>query len=249
MLVLDELKKIGRSPGRLREVFRLRRWRQFFSILGFNSRAGNRWKTAPGAPALKQREYSSYEQYVEHQQSKFKYLDLADYDVNYRRLLKERLQGLPIVKHGANALCLGARQGTEVKAFLDLGCFAIGLDLNPGKENPFVLQGDFHHTQFPSQSVDIIFTNSFDHAFDPQKLIAEIKRLLKPDGALIIEAIHGEAESDAPDNYASFWWQRVDDLVALLASNDFNLVRRIGFNNPWPGEQICFELQTSEAKS
>src|SRR5579884_1306950 len=195
MLIRDELKKVDRSPGRWREIFRPRRWRQFFSILFFQSRAGNRWKSAPGAPALKQREYSSYEQYVAHQQSKFQYLDLAEYDANYRRVLKERLDGLPFVRRGANVLCLGARQGTEVKAFLDLCCFAVGLDLNPGENNPFVLQGDFHHTPFASESVDIVFTNSFDHAFDAEKLIAEIKRLLKPGGALIIEASRGETES------------------------------------------------------
>jgi SAM-dependent methyltransferase len=242
MLIRDELKKIGRSPGRLREALRPRRWRQFFSILFFNASAGDRWKTTPGAPALKQREYASYEQYVEHQQSKFQYLDLADYDVNYRQVLKERLAGLACVKKGVNVLCLGARQGTEVKAFHDLGCFAVGLDLNPGKENKLVLQGDFHHTQFSSESVDIIFTNSFDHAFDPQKLIAEIKRLLKPHGALIIEAIRGEAESSAPDHYASLWWQRIDDLIALLTAHGFTATRRIAFNEPWPGEQICFDV-------
>lgn len=243
MLIRDELKKVGRSPGRWREIFRPRRWRQFFSILLFQRRAGNRWKNSPKTPALKQREYASYGQYVAHQQSKFQYLDLAGYDAKYRSVLKERLEKLAFVKRGANVLCLGARQGTEVKAFLDLGCFAVGLDLNPGANNPLVLQGDFHHTPFASESVDVVFTNSFDHAFDAEKLLAEIKRLLKPRGALIIEASRGEAESSAPDAYASFWWQRVDDLVALLDAHGFKPVRRVSFNEPWPGEQICFELQ------
>lgn len=237
---------MGRSPGRVREVFRPRRWRQFFNILFFNARESERWKTSADAPALKQREYSSYEHYVRHQQSKFQYLDLADYDVKYRQQLKQRLAGVGLVKQAANVLCLGARQGTEVKAFLDLGCFAVGIDLNPGKDNPYVLQGDFHHVQFPDHCVDIVFTNSFDHAFDPAKLIGEIKRLLKPQGTLIIEAIHGEAQSNAPDNYASFWWQRVDDLVALLERNGFEALQRASFSEPWPGEQICLGLQKTK---
>lgn len=241
-MISEELKKMGQSPGRMREVFRPRRWRQFFKILLFNAREGERWKTNSDAPALKQREYSSYEQYVRHQQSKFQYLDLTDYDAKYRQQLKERLTGAPLVKPGVNVLCLGARQGTEVKAFLDLGCFAVGLDLNPGKDNPYVLQGDFHHVQFPDRSADVVFTNSFDHAFDPGKLIGEIKRLLKPQGALILEAIQGESQSNAPDHYASFWWQRVDDLVALLERNGFKAVRRLPFQEPWPGEQIIFTL-------
>ncbi|MDB6020762.1 MAG: hypothetical protein JWQ04_619 [Pedosphaera sp.] len=241
--IFEEAKKLGRSPARLREVFRPRRWRQLFSILFFNARTGNRWKSAPDAQPFKQREYSSYEQYLRHQQSKFQYLDLADYDLNYRRQLKERLENVPFIKKGGNVLCLGARQGTEVKAFHDLGCFAVGLDLNPGPENKFVLHGDFHHVQFPAGSVDVVFTNSLDHAFDPAKLIGEIKRLLKPDGILIIEAIHGEAQSTEPDHYASFWWQHLEDLIALLTRHGFNSLRRVSFREPWPGDQICFELQ------
>lgn len=244
-IIIEEAKKLGRSPGRLREALRPRRWRQFFSILLFNARTGNRWKTASAAPALKQREYSSYEEYVRHQQSKFQYLDLKDYDLKYRQQLRERLKDASFLKKGANVLCLAARQGTEVKAFHDLGCFAVGLDLNPGVENEFVLHGDFHNVQFPSESVDVIFTNSFDHAFEPTKLIGEIRRLLKPEGKLIIEAIHGEAQETKPDQYASFWWQHVDDLVALLGKQGFERIKQTSFQEPWPGEQVIFQKKST----
>ena len=237
----DELKKLARSPGRMVEVFRPRRWRQLAGILAFNARSGNRWKTQPDG--FRQREYASYEQYVRHQQSKLNHLDLTKYDVEYRRLLGERLRNLPVLKRGATVLCLGARLGTEVKAFIDLGCFAVGLDLNPGRENKFVVQGDFHQVQFATASVEVVFTNSFDHVFDPEKMIGEIKRVLKPGGALIIEAIHGEAQETLPDYYASFWWQGVGDLVALLEQKGFRMERRERFKEPWPGEQIYFTLQ------
>jgi SAM-dependent methyltransferase len=237
--ILDETKKMARNPRRLREVFRLRRWRQFFGILFFHARTGDRWKTPAEGEKFKQREYSSYLQYLEHQQSKFQHLDLADYDRNYRRILAGRLQKLPALKKGASVLCLGARQGTEVKAFLDLGCFAVGIDLNPGVGNEFVMHGDFHALQFPAGSVDVVFTNSFDHAFDPKKMIGEVNRILKPDGVFIVEASRGESEAVAPDHYASFWWQRVDDLVALLEEQGFHVLQRSSFEQPWPGEQIC----------
>jgi len=239
-IIFEEAGKMARTPKRALEIFRPRRWRQFFSILLFNARSGNRWKSAPGNQPFKQREYASYEQYVRHQQSKFPHLDLADYDVQYRRQLKERLQKLPFVRRGAAVLCLGARQGTEVKAFHDLGCFAVGIDLNPGAENQWVLHGDFHQLAFPGESTDIVFTNSFDHVFDAEKMIGEIRRVLKPGAALIIEAIRGEAEASAPDHYASFWWGRVEDLVALLSQHGFQLGQRVSFQQPWPGEQICF---------
>lgn len=246
-VILNEARKIARKPRRLMEALRPRRWRQFFSILTFNARAGNRWKTESNNAPFKRREYATYEQYLRHQQSKLQYLDLADYDVNYRRQLGARLQNLPGLQRGATVLCLGARQGTEVKAFHDVGCFAVGLDLNPGPENKFVLHGDFHQVQFPAESVDIIFTNSFDHVFDAEKLIGEIRRLLKPGGRLIIEAIAGEAQASAPDHYASFWWQHVNDLADLLSKHGFAVERRTAFTEPWPGEQLCLRKLQTEA--
>jgi SAM-dependent methyltransferase len=239
-IILNEAKKLIRSPKRLLQIFYPRRWRQFFGILFFSARTGDRWKPVEGENQFKKREYISYGQYLRHQQAKSQYLDLTDYDINYRRQLKERLRDLPFMKRGGSVLCLGARQGTEVKAFHDMGCFAVGIDLNPGKENQFVVHGDFHHLQFPAESADIVFTNSFDHAFDAKKLIAEITRVLKRDGVLVIEAIHGDEEKTSPDYYASFWWKRVDDLVALLAQHGCQLIHRGAFVEPWSGDQICF---------
>jgi len=76
-------------------------------------------------------------------------------------------------------LCLAARIGTEVKSFLDLGAFAVGIDINPGKKNKYVLFGDFQDIQFAPKCADIIFTNSIDHVYDIEKFLSEIKRVLK----------------------------------------------------------------------
>jgi SAM-dependent methyltransferase len=241
-ILWSEAKKLARQPRRLLEALRPRRWRQLLSIPAFDARTGGRWKAAGDTGGFKRREYATYEDYVRHQQSKFGYLDLADYDREYRLLLRERLQGLDQLRPGATVLCLGARQGTEVKSFLDLGCFAVGVDLNPGKNNRWVLTGDFHNLQFATGSVEVVFSNSFDHAFDAEKLLGEIRRVLRSNGVLIVEAIQGEAQDMAPDHYASFWWRRIDDLADLLSRHGFELIRRSPFAKPWPGEQLCFQM-------
>jgi SAM-dependent methyltransferase len=238
-LIRDEAAKLVRTPLRWRELLRPRRWRQFFGILWFRARSGNRWKTSAD-PHFQQRDYASYDQYLQHQQSKLQYLDLAEYDRRFHAALKTRLAALAQLRAGQRVLCLGARQGTEVRAFRDLGCDAIGLDLNPGFDNPHVIQGDFHNLQFPPQSMDIIFTNSLDHVFDIAKVLSEIARVLKPGGLLIVEAMLGGAHETTPDSYASFWWGSPDDLIALFAKHGFAVAQRTPFTEPWPGEQICY---------
>ena len=142
---------------------------------------------------------------------------------------------------GNAVLCLAARIGTEVKSFLDIGCFAVGIDLNPGENNKYVVQGDFHDIQFPYESVDAVFTNSLDHVYKFDKVINEIRRILKPGGLLIIEAVRGYEEGMRVGFYESFHWKNIDDLVSLIASPQFYLLNRTSFEYPWPGEQLCFQ--------
>jgi SAM-dependent methyltransferase len=247
-ILFAEAKKIVRDPRRLGEAFRPRRWRQLASIIRFNSGTAGQWEAASGA-GLRQRKYASYDDYVAHQRSKLSHLDLSKHEPAYRRQLAERLRAHALVRPGSTVLCLAARRGAEVAAFHDLGCFAVGIDLNPGPENPLVLPGDFHNVQFPSASVDVVFTNSFDHSLDPSKLISEIIRLLKPGGLLVVEAIRGDAEAMTPDYYASLWWAKVDDLVALLDRNGFETVHRSAFKEPWPGEHLCLRRKAGTQSS
>src|SRR5207248_1110900 len=132
------------------------------------------WREAEVEGGFRQRAFSSYDAYVARQKRKLGRIDLSRYDVNYRAILRGRLEDLRLVRPGMSVLCLAARMGTEVKSFLDLGCFAVGIDLNPGRENRYVLHGDFHDLQFAAASIDVAFTNSLDHAFSADRLIAEV---------------------------------------------------------------------------
>lgn len=217
------------------------------SLRSLRSRVGESWVAYDGDRNFTKREYSNYDDYLAHQKDELQRIDLSEYDIKYRRVLRERLEKLDISWHGKTVLCLAARLGTEVRSFLDIGCFAVGIDLNPGEDNPYVLYGDFHNLQFPTNSVDVVFTNALDHAFDVERLIAEIKRVLNPNGLFIIEAMRGSEEGKSPAFYESFWWSKVDDIVSLLENSRFRLVRRSSFDYPWGrgggGEQLCLESE------
>jgi SAM-dependent methyltransferase len=201
-------------------------------------RFGQIWNTKD---VFQNRSYDSYEEYLEHQKAKLETHDFANYDMEFRTALRERLAALDVSWPGRTVLCLAARIGTEVKAFLDLGCFAIGIDLNPGKDNRYVVQGDFHDLQFAPKSVDVVYTNSLDHAFDINRIAQEILKVLKPEGLVIVEAVQGRDQGVNPGFFESFFWKNIDELILLFENAGFKTTRRANIALPWPGEQICFE--------
>ena len=142
---------------------------------------------------LKRRQFASYEDYVDVQRSKLGFVDLENHEPRFREALANRIAASRFVSKGACVLCLGARLGGEVRAFLDCGCFAVGIDLNPGDNNSVVLHGDFHQLVFPDQSVDVVFTNSLDHCFDLNQVCREVLRVLKPRACSLSKPIRAVA--------------------------------------------------------
>jgi SAM-dependent methyltransferase len=183
------------------------------------------------------RRYQSYSDYVRHQRSKLPMVDLREYDRRFREDLAERLK-ISDWK-GKSVLCLAARIGTEVRAFHDAGAFAIGIDLEPGERNQWVLPGDFHELVFPDACVDGLYCNSLDHALDLKKLLEEAKRVLKPGGTLLIDAQHGSGEFD---DWAATAWNSVDQLRQVIESVGFSLADRKPITIPQPGEQLRFTM-------
>jgi len=189
--------------------------------------------------AVRRRQYGSYAEYVAHQKQK---LDanpsewLLAHEQEYPEVLAKRLQGLGVVKPGMTVLCLAARLGGEVRAFIGLGCFAVGLDLNPGNSNKYVLTGDFHDLQFGAGTVDLLFCNALDHAYDIPKMMAECRRVLKPDGHLILEIVNGETQGYEAGHFEAIIWDKVDDVVSVVCQSGFTVVRRQEIEHPWQGE-------------
>ena len=204
---------------------------------------GERWEAE--GDAFQKRSYQSYDAYVEHQKAKLETHQFGKYDEEFRAALRERLSALEIDWRGRNVLCLAARIGTEVKAFLDLGATAIGIDLNPGPDNPYVVQGDFHDLQFAPGSMDVVYTNSLDHAFDLARVAQEVLKVLKADGLFIVEAAPGRDQGVNPGFFESFFWKNLDELIRAFENAGFTATRRKSITYPWDGEQICFQPSMS----
>ncbi len=203
--------------------------------------SGPSWAAAAGG--LQSRQYGTYEQYLEHQKSKLGKIKSIEKKSNVLRAgLKERLPLVAAVRSGASVLCLAARSGAECEAFIELGLFAVGIDLNPGKDNKLVLPGDFHAIQFAPDSVDIVYTNSLDHSFDLARVVGEVRRILKPGGTFIAEIVLGADDTDGrpPGDYEAMWWSKADDVVLSIAQNGFSLSGKSRFDQPWQGVQAIF---------
>lgn len=212
------------------------RWREW--------RLGVGWERDTG---LMRRQYASHEQYRAHQRSKLAYMEpenLRSYDTRLREALTDRLRQAGI-RAGSRVLCLAARRGGEVRAFLDCGCFAVGMDLNPGADNPYVVSGDFHALQFPDHVVDVVFTNSLDHVRDLKAVVSEMRRVLVPTGRALIEARVGDAEGSKFAYYESYAWPTVSALIEKLEAEGLALVDRTPITEPWRGEHLTFGVRQS----
>jgi SAM-dependent methyltransferase len=211
-----------------------KRWREWRLGVGWGDQAG-----------FRHRQYASHEQYQAHQRAKLAYMDqegLKSYDTRLYTALSARLRQNG-VQRGSRVLCLAARRGGEVRAFLECGCFAVGMDLNPGVDNRYVVSGDFHALQFPDQVVDIVFTNSLDHVRDLSAVVAEMRRVLVPTGRVLIEAMAGDAEGATFDYYESYSWPTVSALIERLEAEGLALIDRTAINEPWRGEHLRFALR------
>jgi hypothetical protein len=170
------------------------------------------WKKEFENGELKYRNYASYEEYLEHQKAKFDEIIRihggfdAKTTIKYRLNFYDRFRKLPqYLPRDAKILCAGARQGTEVQVLRELGfSHAQGIDLNPGPNNPYVKEGDFLRLAEPDSSLDLIYSNAVDHAFNLDDLFREHARAIKPSGFAyydiamqnggVFEAVHWNSE-------------------------------------------------------
>jgi len=202
----------------------------------------------PNTAGFRRRDYNNYGEYRRHQAEKLEHLNgtpwITSYEETFAPVLRDRLLDDSEVTRGKSVLCLGARLGGEVRTFVSLGCFAIGIDLNPGPNNEYVVHGDFHSLNFADDSIDITFTNTLDHVFDLDRVIREILRVTKVSGHVIVEAMNGsrEGKSDV-DPYDCFHWERIDNIIDRFTEVGFRIQRRQSFDVPWNGEHLLMRKE------
>jgi len=108
-----------------------------------------------------------------------------------------------IVKHLGKVdfgLCHGTRQGKEQAWFKKyLKCEVLGTEISDtATQFPDTIQWDFHQVK-PEwlNACDFIYSNSFDHSYDPEKCLRAWMTCVKKGGLCIIE--HSDASAQATE--------------------------------------------------
>ncbi|MFV0416228.1 MAG: class I SAM-dependent methyltransferase [Chthoniobacterales bacterium] len=216
------------------------------------------WKNEKDGDVLR-RDYASYEEYVTHQKQKLDEIlklkgGFSNWDiVEYRLKFYSRFKHLSAyLSKDAVIVCCGARQGTEVEVLHDLGFkSAYGIDLNPGPDNRIVRQGDFMKMENADNSVDLLYTNCVDHAFDLDAMLKEHSRVLKPDGFLIYD-IGVNMEEGTAGPFEAISWDRTENIAEKMLARFKKLLRaerdeNFGGQWLWIFVQGKIEMPTKEA--
>jgi SAM-dependent methyltransferase len=180
--------------------------------------ASELWQRGEG---LAKRQYDTYDDYVSHQSAKLDKIEHRLHETEQEDLIefRRRFAGCSPLGEARSVVCLGARLGTEVQALHALGYFAVGIDLNPGENNAYVLPGDFHALVFPDGSLDAVYTNALDHVFDLDKVLAEIGRVLHPGGLFVADVLPGYDEGFVPGAYEATHWPTLESFLLRIAES------------------------------
>ncbi len=227
---------IAKSPSKMGLIFTPEGWRQFSKVAREKSLeqiiadrkaafSGGGWSHQD---EVSTRRYESYDSYLEHQKTKLGLVHkrLVEKGENHISGFKERFEYLVELMPKSSVLCLAARMGHEVQALIQLGHFAIGIDLNPGESNRFVVTGDFHALQFADASLDCVFSNSLDHAFDIKRIASEVFRVLKPGGLFVVDLMDGYEEGALAGEFEALHWPTAKGFAEHIAvAGGFDLLR------------------------
>lgn len=104
-------------------------------------------------------------------------------------------------------LCHGTRRGKEQEWFSKyLNADVLGTEIsNTAAEFPNTIQWDFHEVKEKwLGKTDFIYSNSFDHTYDPKKCLDQWMSCVSKDGMCIIEHSSGHEQATKLDPFGSY---------------------------------------------
>lgn len=188
------------------------------AVLDAQTRAGEK-KIAEDGFVLYQ--YPDYDTYREVQTAGNKAKLRAQFvKQSHVKILSDYLaQQLGAVSFG---ICQGTRRGAEQAWFRDElgeGAEVIGTEISDtASQFPHTVQWDFHDTN-PEWSgrADFVYSNSWDHAFDPTKAFGAWIDALRPGGLMLLDYTKGQSPEAA--NPLDPFGVALPRLVSLLEEN------------------------------
>lgn len=157
---------------------------------------------------MKRHKYSSHREYVTIQEkwNKAK-LDRVWVKMEFIQIVANYIrEHLPEVHFG---ICHGTRRGAEQEWLRkELGCEVIGTEISStATQFPNTIQWDFHEIKAEwVGAVDFIYSNSLDHAHNPELAVGQWMKCLKPGGLCFIdwsEWDHGESHVNDLDCFGA----------------------------------------------
>lgn len=141
---------------------------------------------------MKLYKYKNYQEYIKCQKeaNKKKFNNIWAVEQNIRAISKVIQTHFYNICPSIGGLCHGVRQGHEVfwfKKYLGDNAYVIGTDIGKPAAGR-VKQHDFNkQNEFWIKCFNFIYSNSFDHAYDPEKTFSVWVDQVKPGGLVILE--------------------------------------------------------------
>ncbi len=68
----------------------------------------------------------------------------------------------------------------------------------------------------------MVYSNAFDHLYSLDAVMAEVSRILRPTGTLVLDIVLGNKEGFFPGNTDSYHWETTEALIARIEASVSN---------------------------
>jgi len=161
--------------------------------------------------------YDSYSDYVETQvEGNIRKLNLTWVEQDTVAFISTYLSNrLGLIAKG---ICHGTRNGKEQMWFRGyLNADVIGTDISPtANEFENTIEFDFHETKEEwIGAFDFVYSNTLDHAYDPEKALKAWMSCLKPEGCVVLQWARDHKRFSKLDPFAATLGEYIDMIYNL----------------------------------